>query len=57
MDECIEMSRKLGERVGNELGIPVYMYGNSAMRDYRKNLEDIRNKNFQLFPNPLSKFS
>ena len=48
MDECIEISRKLGEKVGNELGIPVYMYGNSAMRDYRKNLEDIRNKNFQL---------
>ena len=48
MDECIEISRKLGEKVGNELGIPVYMYGNSAMREYRKNLEDIRNKNFQL---------
>ena len=47
MKDCIEISRKLGEQVGVELNIPVYMYGNSALMESRKNLEDIRNKNFQ----------
>lgn len=47
MKDCIEISRKLGEQVGKELNIPVYMYGNSALLESRKNLEDIRNKNFQ----------
>ncbi|MFG1415907.1 MAG: glutamate formimidoyltransferase [Thermoplasmataceae archaeon] len=47
MKDCIEISRKLGEQVGVELNIPVYMYGNSALLESRKNLEDIRNKNFQ----------
>jgi Glutamate formiminotransferase len=26
MDECIELSKKLAERIGNELSIPVYLY-------------------------------
>ncbi len=47
MKECIEISRKLGQKIGEELNIPVYMYGNSALLDVRRNLEDIRNKNFQ----------
>lgn len=48
MKDCIEVSRKLGQQVGEELKIPVYMYGNSALLDGRRNLEDIRNTNFQL---------
>ena len=47
MKDCVEISRKLGEQVGKDLNIPVYMYGNSALLEARRNLEDIRNKNFQ----------
>lgn len=47
MEDCVRLARELGKRVGEDLHIPVYMYGEAAMRQERKNLEDIRNKNFQ----------
>lgn len=47
LKECVELSWKLAERVGNELSIPVYLYGESAKNPDRHNLEDIRNKSFQ----------
>jgi glutamate formiminotransferase/formiminotetrahydrofolate cyclodeaminase len=42
MEECVELARKLGKRVGNELGIPVYLYENAASRPERKNLAEVR---------------
>ena len=48
MEECIELSHKLGKKVGDELGIPVFMYAYSAKTPERKNLENIRNKKFQI---------
>ncbi len=47
MEECIDKSRELGEKIGKELKIPVYMYAKSAFIDERKNLENIRNMHFQ----------
>ena len=47
MDDCVKLARDLGKRVGDELHIPVYMYGEASILENRKNLEDIRNKNFQ----------
>lgn len=42
MAECVELARRLGERVGRELGIPVYLYENAATSPARRNLADIR---------------
>jgi len=42
MDECAELARKLGERVGRELGIPIYLYEYAASVPERRNLADIR---------------
>ncbi len=47
MDECVDLANKLGERVGRELKIPVYLYDKAAKVEWRKNLADIRNVNFQ----------
>lgn len=47
MDDCIELANRLGERVGNELEIPVYLYEKAAKVEWRKNLPDIRNEKFQ----------
>lgn len=47
MDECVEIARNLGKRVGEELGIPVYLYERAALVEWRKNLPDIRNEKFQ----------
>ena len=45
--ECVNLAVELGERVGKELGIPVFLYGEAARIEWRKGLENIRSKNFQ----------
>ena len=42
MEETVKYSRKLAERIGNELGIPVYCYENAAFTEERKNLANCR---------------
>lgn len=42
MEESVEYARKLAERVGNELNIPVYCYENAAFTPQRKNLANCR---------------
>lgn len=42
MEECVEIARALGERVGRELGIPVYLYEHAASAPSRRLLADIR---------------
>lgn len=47
MDDCIGIAKRLGERVGNELGIPVYLYEMAAARPERVNLENIRRGQYE----------
>ena len=47
MDECVSMARRLGERVGRELNIPVYLYEAAATRPDRENLENIRRGEYE----------
>ena len=47
MDDCIALARRLGERVGNELEIPVYLYDRAATRPDRENLADVRRGEFE----------
>lgn len=47
MAECVAVARRLGERVGKELNIPVYCYEEAATRPSRKNLEDIRRGEYE----------
>lgn len=47
MGECVEMSRRLGSRVGKELEIPVFLYEEAASRPERKNLEDLRRGQYE----------
>ncbi|HUV36432.1 MAG TPA: glutamate formimidoyltransferase [Patescibacteria group bacterium] len=42
MEDCAELARKLGRRVGEELGIPVYLYEEAASRPERRNLATVR---------------
>lgn len=42
MEECVILSRKLGERVACELGIPVFLYENAASVPERRDLATIR---------------
>jgi len=42
MEETVIYARRLAERVGNELQIPVYCYENAALNEERRNLANIR---------------
>src|SRR3954453_21149852 len=47
MEDCIVLARTLGERVGRELRIPVFLYERAATRPDRENLADVRRGEFE----------
>jgi glutamate formiminotransferase/formiminotetrahydrofolate cyclodeaminase len=47
MEDCIAMARRLGERVGRELNIPVYLYEEAATQPERVDLENIRRGQYE----------
>ena len=47
MDECIEIAKKTGQRIGTELNIPVYLYENAASNDERRNLATVRTGEYE----------
>ena len=47
MEDCIALARQLGDRVGRELQIPVYLYERAATTPARENLADVRRGEFE----------
>lgn len=47
IQDCIEIANRLGQRVGAELGIAVYLYGDAATQPERKNLSAIRKGQYE----------
>ena len=47
MEECIELSRHLGEEIADKLGIPVYLYEEAAKIPTRRALPDIRKGQYE----------
>ena len=47
MEECAELARRLGKRVGDELGIPVFLYEYAASVPERRNLADVRSGEYE----------
>lgn len=46
-EECIELSKKLAEKVGSEIGIPVYLYEKSASKPEWKQMANIREGEYE----------
>ena len=53
MEETAVYARKLAERVGKELGIPVYCYENAAFTEERRNLANCRSGEYEGLPKKL----
>lgn len=53
LDDCADMARHLGARVGAELGVPVYLYERAATQPARQNLADIRQGEWEGLPAKL----
>lgn len=47
MDDCVVLARECGERMWNELEIPVYLYEKAAARSERENLASVRKGQFE----------
>jgi glutamate formiminotransferase/formiminotetrahydrofolate cyclodeaminase len=47
MEETVAYAHKLGKRVGEELGIPIYYYENAALTVERKNLANCRSGEYE----------
>jgi len=47
LDECVALAHVLGRRIGDELGLPVYLYAAAATRPERRKLPDIRRGDFE----------
>lgn len=50
MEECAQWAKVLGERVGKELNIPVYLYENAATKPEWKNLATVRQGEYEALP-------
>ena len=47
MEEIVGYARRLGERIGNGLGIPVYLYEDAATEPKRRNLANTREGEYE----------
>jgi len=47
MEECVALARRLGQRIGDELALPVYLYAKAATRPERESLPAVRKGEFE----------
>ncbi|MEQ9764501.1 glutamate formimidoyltransferase [Streptococcus sp. ZJ151] len=51
--ECVDISKKVAERINSELSIPIFLYEDSATRPERQNLAKVRKGQFEGMPEKL----
>ncbi len=47
MEECVALAQRLGERIGTELGIPVWLYEHAARKPAWHNLANVRSGEYE----------
>ena len=47
MAEAVALAKRVGARIGGELGVPVFLYESAATRPERKSLPDVRKPQFE----------
>ena len=55
MAECVALAEQVGERIGRELAIPVYLYEKAARTPQRRNLADVRRGEYELLMQEIDK--
>ena len=53
MEDCIQSARRLGHRLGKELGLPGWFYGAAALSPEARYLHDLRRGQFEGLPRKL----
>lgn len=54
MEDCVRLANLLGQRVGDELEIPVYLYEEAAAQPDRRNLATVRRGEYEGLPEKLA---
>jgi len=54
MEDCVQLAKQLGRRVGEELEIPVYLYEYASIRPDRQNLADVRRGEYELLKQEIA---
>jgi glutamate formiminotransferase len=47
MEECVDLARRFGEQIARTFDLPVYLYGEAALRPDRKRLADVRKGQYE----------
>ncbi len=55
MEDCVEIAKEVGKRIGEELDIPVYLYENAASKEEWKNLATVRSGEYEALEEKLKK--
>jgi glutamate formiminotransferase / formiminotetrahydrofolate cyclodeaminase len=55
MDDCVELARRFGQRVGEELGVPVYLYEEAQVQEHRKAMRQIRKGEYEGLADRITK--
>jgi len=50
MDDCVVLSREIGEAIATEFGVPVFLYAKSAVSEQRRLLRNVRKGGFEGLP-------
>lgn len=53
MDDCVALAKRLGERVGKELDVPVYLYEHAASKEEWRNLAEVRKGEYEALPEKM----
>ncbi len=53
MAECVTLAETFGRRLGEELGVPVYLYEHAARKEFRRKLPDVRQGEYEGLTNRL----
>ena len=47
MEECVDLARRFGEQIARTFELPVYLYGEAALRPERRRLADVRKGQYE----------
>lgn len=53
MDECVELAKRMGKRIGEELEVPVYLYEFAASKEEWRNLAVVRKGEYEALPQKM----
>ncbi len=56
MADCIDIAREFADRLAMELSVPVYLYGEAQEREYRRDLSQIRDGEYEALYSKVKKF-